>query len=446
VLGKSYQGCDYYPVVTPNTLLTPLGSFNFAVAVSNTGASTVNVTITKGAATIATGTVAANSVQIFKLPWVSELVGATTSIKSLSSANNGAYHLVTDSPVTVYQYNPLEYTNAGSFSYTNDASLLLPTNAWTQTYIVAARNTWSSYSGFYAVVASQNTTTITATPSATGKIVKAGGGIAANGTGSVVLNKGDVLLVQSNTGGGAPDVSDVTGTQITSDKAVAVFGGHNCTDVPYNITYCDHIEESLPPFETLSKSYIVTSPVISAGVQKNEVVRIIATLGGTTTLTFEPAQAGAPASISGLGSYVEMPQTSNSYRVTGSQKILVAQYMEGQSAGGNAGDPAMAVAVPTEQYRKDYLFHAPTNYSTNFVNITAPTGTTVTLDGVAVAAGSFSAIGATGFSFASVALSNAGNGNHSIKAPSKAGITVYGYGQYTSYWYPGGLDLNFIPQ
>ena len=26
------------------------------------------------------------------------------------------------------------------------------------------------------------------------------------------------------------------------------------------------------------------------------------------------------------------------------------------------------------------------------------------------------------------------------------GITVYGYGQYTSYWYPGGLDLNTIIQ
>ena len=24
------------------------------------------------------------------------------------------------------------------------------------------------------------------------------------------------------------------------------------------------------------------------------------------------------------------------------------------------------------------------------------------------------------------------------------GITVYGYGQYTSYWYPGGLDLKDI--
>jgi len=25
-------------------------------------------------------------------------------------------------------------------------------------------------------------------------------------------------------------------------------------------------------------------------------------------------------------------------------------------------------------------------------------------------------------------------------------ISVYGYGQYTSYWYPGGLNLELIPQ
>ena len=24
------------------------------------------------------------------------------------------------------------------------------------------------------------------------------------------------------------------------------------------------------------------------------------------------------------------------------------------------------------------------------------------------------------------------------------GITVYGYGQYTSYWYPGGLNLKTV--
>ena len=59
--------------------------------------------------------------------------------------------------------------------------------------------------------------------------------------------------------------------------------------------------------------------------------------------------------------------------------------MEGQDAGNppdsgvRSGDPAMAVVVPTEQYRDNYLFHAPTNYSASYVNITAPLGAKVLL-------------------------------------------------------------------
>ena len=26
------------------------------------------------------------------------------------------------------------------------------------------------------------------------------------------------------------------------------------------------------------------------------------------------------------------------------------------------------------------------------------------------------------------------------------GVQVYGYGQYTSYWYPGGQNLDIVPQ
>ncbi len=123
---------------------------------------------------------------------------------------------------------------------------------------------------------------------------------------------------------------------------------------------------------------------------------------------------------------------------------MVAQYMTGQDAGGNAGDPALTMAVGTEQFRKSYLFHAPTNYQYSYVNIVAPTGTAITLDGAAVPAGSFTAIGATGYSVARVALSNAGNGNHNISGPNEFGVSVYGYGQYTSYWYPGGSDLTLL--
>lgn len=105
----------------------------------------------------------------------------------------------------------------------------------------------------------------------------------------------------------------------------------------------------------------------------------------------------------------------------------------------------MTLAVPVEQYRLDYQFHAPTNYESNYVNITAPTGATVTVDGTPVDAGLYTPIGASGYGVARIALSNAGNGSHTASSSDPFGITVYGFGQYTSFWYPGGLDLNVIP-
>jgi uncharacterized Fe-S cluster protein YjdI len=448
LLGSSYIGCEYYPTVTSNSFLLEGTNFHFAVAISNASNSTTSYTIYKGAATAATGSIAANGVAIVTLPWIAELKAPPGTIKSTNAAGNGAYRLKSDRPVAVYQYNPIEYTSGGTFSYTNDASLLLPTSSWTPNYYVAARNTYSTLPGFYAVVASQDGTTVTLSPGSTGGIVKANVaiGVNANGTGTVALNKGDVLQVLSDVGGGSgPDVSDVTGTKITADKPVQVLGGHDCTQIPFNVGYCDHIEESIFPLETLAKSYLVTPPVISPGVEQKQVVRIIAT-APSTALTYAPPQAGAPTTIAAAGQYVDLAPSAASYLVTSNNRLLVVQYMIGQAAPpGTTGDPAMAVTVGVDQYRSSYLFHAPTNYEASYVNITAPTGLAVTLDGAAVPAAAFTAIGATGFSKAQVQLSNAGDGNHRMSAASAFGVSVYGYGQYTSYWYAGGLDLKALP-
>ena len=67
----------------------------------------------------------------------------------------------------------------------------------------------------------------------------------------------------------------------------------------------------------------------------------------------------------------------------------------------------------------------------------------IALDGVPVTG--FSAIGASGLEVARVPLDNSGSGNHEITGNQAFGITVYGYGDYTSYWYPGGSDLNLVP-
>ncbi|MFY0539500.1 IgGFc-binding protein [Nannocystis pusilla] len=134
------------------------------------------------------------------------------------------------------------------------------------------------------------------------------------------------------------------------------------------------------------------------------------------------------------GDYAEFA-TDKDFKISADFKIVVSEYFTGGNGGD--GDPAMTIAVPIEHYRTHYSFHAPTNYTSNFVNIIAPTDAKITIDGQPVAG--FQPIGVTGYSTARVQLSNAGDGDHTITGDKAFGVQVYGYGSNTSYWYPGGL-------
>jgi hypothetical protein len=313
---------------------------------------------------------------------------------------------------------------------------------WTGNYRVVSRHHQQDISGFYAVVAQQDGTNVkvTAPPGAPPMLVKSGiDGIDTSGSGSVVLNAGDVIEVVTDMPFDASD-HDLTGTLVSADKPVQVIGGHQCTVIPDDKGYCDHLEESIFPSETLSTSYFIAAPLIPGGgsVPKVEMVRVVATQDGTT-LSYDPPQKDAPTTITSAGQFIELANTNADFAITASQPVVVMQYMEGQQAGGNVGDPAMALAVGTEQFRQNYLFHAPTNYDSSFVSMICPVGATVTIDGAA--ASSFTPIGGTGFAVARQSISNAGDGNHTLASDKPCGLSVYGYGQYTSYWYPGGSDL-----
>ncbi|MCA9661902.1 MAG: IgGFc-binding protein [Myxococcales bacterium] len=425
-IGLSYIGCDYYPTVTQQLDFYTQGT-QYAVAVANTADQPATITITMGANNVASDTVAAGDVKVIPLPWT-ELSQGTGPSKVVI---DGSYRLRSTRPVTVYQYNPL------AANVTNDASLMLPVNAWRGDYVVAAWPHWSSYPGFYSITAAQDGTTVTVQAPGGGKPTQGGGGVDSQGNGQVMLNEGDVLQVVTANGG------DLTGTMVSADKPIQVLGGHDCTQVPIGITACDHLEESMFPIEALATEYIVVPPVQvpNDALEKAQVVRIIAA-DDNTTLTFDPDQP-VNKSLANAGDFVEIVSTTAKFKVSADKKILVAQYMVGQSAGYGTSDPAMLVAVATEQYRTDYLFHAPTGWSANYVDIIAPDGASVQVDGNPV--NTFAAIGATGFSVAHVKLSNAGNGNHTVSADQKVGISVYGVLNYGSYWYPGGLDLKLVP-
>jgi hypothetical protein len=448
-LGQTYLGCDYWPTVTGNPVAA---IYDFSVVVSNTSTTDATVTIDGGAlATPATFDAPAGTSVVHNLPWVDALKICAQNASAFDCtssthegdvlATKGAYHLRSTQPVTVYQFNPIEFAKAGASenAYTDDASLLFPTTTWrTDHYVATWNNTANVHPSMLAVTAYQDGTTVMITAKAA---TMAGGGapaFALNTPQSVMLNAGDVIEIGTAAG-------DLTGSRVQSDKPVQVIGAHYCANIPDNAGYCDHLEDVMLPVDTLGANYFINAPAVTTIPNgKEEEVRIVAT-EADTTLTYDPPQSGAPATIANPGDFVQISQQAASYKITANHKILVAQFMEGSSVAGGTGDPSMAITVPIEQFRTQYLFHAATDFTTNYVDITAPVGANITLDGTAVTA--WTAIGATGFQLGRITpLSNGPNndGNHSISGDQAFGISVYGYGMDTSYWYPGGLDLHQV--
>jgi hypothetical protein len=512
---SSYIGCEYWPTTVMNGVDS---EFEFAVAVANPQSIPAQITVTRAGASVATATVAPNALETIRLPWVDAVkfpfrarADDPESAQTLSAlARDGAYRLTSSVPVTVYQFNPLEYEIAHDCvaeadvppdgrcnSFTNDASLLLPSHVLTGNYIVMSfpaqhtrlrvrddltgeivtdpltgevfeQHTFTP--GFVAVIAAESTSVeVTTSAHVEASIDGAVTAMRAGQTASFTLEAGDVLELatqdapaacttrvaddeQPTDCGGVPCTAifsycsvgadyDLTGTEIRATGRVSVIAGHQCAFVPYNRWACDHLEEALFPLDAWGRDFIVSTTEPLRG--EPNVVRVLSGTDGNA-ITFEPASVHEPVTLD-RGQFVEF-ETRESVRAVGTGPISVAQFLVGQDYDGfgasgmmGQGDPSLSLAIPTEQFRDNYVFLAPSTYERNFVNVTAPTGVQVLLDGVPVTG--FAPIGSTGYSVARVSVAG---GQHAIRSASPFGIVVYGFGAYTSYMVPGGLDLEAI--
>jgi hypothetical protein len=340
--------------------------------------------------------------------------------------------------------------------------MLLPTSALGGRNMVIARPTtgsayWAS-PGFFAVVATTDGTTVRVTTPAH---TQAGPGIAAMSpgeSGSFDLDAGDVLQILSTLSpewaecdGADPCLAartaDLTGTLVDADAPVAVFGGHDCTNVPYDRYACDHLEEQMFPLETWGDDVIVaaTAPLHEGEPNIWKVVSAV----DDNTVTFDPA-VHAPSSLQ-AGDSIELT-AAGGFRVTGTGPIAVAQFTVGQDFGRPAseqgrsegiGDPSMGLGIPAEQFRTSYDFLTPSTYATSYLNVIAGLQATLRLDDGSVSIPPLVPIGSSGWGYAHVSVSP---GAHHIDTEdgSELGITVSGVAPYTSYMYPGGLDLERI--
>jgi hypothetical protein len=129
------------------------------------------------------------------------------------------------------------------------------------------------------------------------------------------------------------------------------------------------------------------------------------------------------------------------------QPIMVGAFLSGQASvsdnaewGSHAGDPAFFLVPPEEQYRTDYSFLTPATYFQSYVTVTTQPGVPVTIDGeqVAMSAYDYDQNLARGVARAHIPVDP---GPHTISAQQPFGIVVYGYDDYVSYAYTGGLNF-----
>ncbi len=495
---KSYIGCDYWPTVAANSVWS---IFDYTVVVANTQSSTASVTVTGPGGVNQTVPVGAGQLAKIYLPWVLALKGADGdacgSIVPMThsvTAPKSAYHLVSSIPVTVYQFNALEYRGAGGptgkdwstcpgsqpcatnldhmpsgcFSFTNDASLLLPSTAMTGNYRIAGEHGWTAaMEGSYAVItATQDSTDVTVSLSTTASVL-AGPGIAATGPGGTLnfgLNAGDVVEIM----GGLNDASDLSGSLVQANKPIQVLTGMQCANEPLyageeaSAPACDHLESSVLPAETLGHDYVVTVPTSPHGAVIGAKVRFYGNVDGTT-LTYSPSQpTGCPSTLA-AGEVAECTGTpscpytgelgpavascvTDSFQVTGNNAFAVTTLMLGGSitdpsapTGMQLGDPSMSPAVTTQQFRTRYIFLAPTDYTESYADVVAPPGTNLNLDGSGVSAPT--TVVNSSYSVTRIPLGPGNDGAHILTGTMPFGVQVIGYGNYTSYQYPAGLDL-----
>jgi len=391
-----------------------------------------------------------------------------------------SYHIKSDLPIIVYQFNP--FYNLHS----NDASLVLPSTKLGADYIVASypdeTNVDGDGPGYFTIIGAfdmpvELEITPTADIAASGKIPGTSAGVPM----TVEINQGEVLNIVTTSGG-----ADFTGTKIACKNPyskcapVAVFGGHGCADIPKDRGYCDHLEHQLLPVSRWGMRYAVvkTKPRSYA----RDFVRVVASADGTNVsvkIRDEEYSSGTEKTVTlNAGQFYEYELnyideggswfTSGTSFIEADKPVQVTQYLSGSEdissdcrddGPGSShsycfGDPAMTVIPPVEQFRSEYYFFAYSVEDTetdggnaNFVEVITDPGVEITLDGETPTPAMDGEMQGAVYGSDKVYYIfelDSWFMRHHLSCSGTCGILVYGWGMDVSYMYPGGLDLRML--
>jgi len=311
----------------------------------------------------------------------------------------------------------------------NDMALAIPNLALGTAYIVAGYQESTSLQGVsrgfseFVIVSNQNDTHVTIVPSCTSI-----GGSTAGSVLNIVLDRGQTYQYQCS------NKKDVTGTRITSDKAVGVISGNACAEIPVGSPSCSVLSEMLFPvkdgygteFFSTSTGYVYAT-------------RIAAAYDGTTVTVDQGGllnnnQAKTNLYQLNAGQILELLGVEPDTHFISTKPVAITEYNQGYNIS-HQGDPFQVQLIPVGAYKNKFRVYTPF-ISEQYAMITAPNAavTSVTLNGQLVTG--FMALPGGTHQFGWVELPI---GQNIIEAEQPIAVYGIGIGRGMSYGYPAGF-------
>lgn len=441
-------GCEFWAVDLPNdargtALSPPAAEQQFAVVVANpSGLGVAEVEVFRASEDVAIAGTMVPPGEARTIPLPSASIDPDRS-----TVDGEAFRIASSLPITAYQFNPLDNTVE---VYSNDASLLFPTEALGTSYTaITADAIWLgsgqgdttpvSAGAFVSVVGTVDGTRVEIEP--TSPLVDLAGG-------SFVIDRGFVLTGISSANAG---MANLSGTRILSDHPVAVFSGNVATAIPSHGSACcaDHVEHQMPPHTAWGNAYGL-APAPHPAAQSDDPVeyRIVGAFDGTELLYCPSPPPGAPTRLDAdeiITFTTARPFTVRSVRRE--HTFAIAQFLQSYQALDFAqpGDPAMLILPPTAQYQPHHVFVIPEGYAQNVATVIRSGTGEVLLDGSPIDAAQWQTLGMLGGQSYTYAHLPVEAGAHLVESKTAAlGLSVFGFDEAVSYAFPGGAGVRVI--
>ena len=282
------------------------------------------------------GTISAGNEVILNLP-------SSIEVSSVYHQNNGIYLTTSSDKVTVIGQN-LGY-------YTSDSFYALPLIELSDEYVyygISVRRTVVHsypYNSSILIVGIENNTmmNLTVTQSVNVSVGNTVTTLIPGMQYSFVINRLQTVYIGS--------LEDLSGTKIVTNKPVSVFSGHQCANVPYDVGYCSHLIEQIPPTTLWGKVYYI----VPLANKTSYTIKTLAAYNSTTVNVY--CNNTMESYTINEGEFINRISQTNEYCAIHSNKeVLVVQLSHGGDYDNGYGDPMMTLVPAAKQYLNKFVF------------------------------------------------------------------------------------------